>query len=241
MSWLDQIRARRARRKAPDSGESVFSNYEFTEDRRERAERARQETGQASNIFTNAQQDRLREQPAQGAGPVQPVHLDGDEIEPGTGRVERGTPRRSAKRIRTPVELFYFPTSNHFVPLELTVIYRDSSTRAVDCFLYDVNDSGIGFASTEAFPEHSELTVLGAHAEDMIPLIATDVTIVNCRPFPAARPTPGKFAGQPLWLHGTRMEIQDALLLYKATLDSIALSVALKNVPPDSADGTRED
>lgn len=241
MGWLDQIRARRAARGGPDSGTSVFENYEFTEDRRERAARARSETGVASNLFANALQEQVVAEPATDPGPVQPVHLEGDEIDPeAAGPVERGAPRRSAKRIRAPLELYYFPTPDHFVPLELTVIYRDGGTKAVDCFLYDVNDSGIGFAAPELFAEGSELTVLGAHAEDLTPLIATDVTIVNNRPYPADKGMPEKFSGRQLWLHGTRMEIHDALLLYKATLDSIALAVALQKAP-DEDDVTDED
>ena len=229
MSWLEQIRTKRAERNGPQNGKAVFANYEFTEDRREQAARARQEPAVASNIFDNARRELTSERATPAMEEVQKVRFEGDVIDPdASGEKQRRAPRRSARRIRAPIDLYYFTTPDHFVPLELTVIYRDGGTRALDCFLYDVSDSGIGFAAPGQFPEGSELTILGAHAEDMTPLIATDVTIVNNRRLPEGKPMPEKFLGRDLWLHGTRMEIHDALLLYKAALDSIALSVALQ-------------
>lgn len=243
MGWLDQIKAKRAERREPADGRATFGDYEFTEDRREMAERARETTGDASGVFENARLEREREAERERQRALQlphraeQVHFDSDEMDPeAAARVERGKPRRSAKRIRTPIDLYYFPTPQHFVPLELTVLFRDGGTRAVDCFLYDVNDSGISFAAPQAFEPDSELTILGHHAEEMTPLVATDVTIVNHRPIESGKPVPPKFSGRALWVHGTRMEIHDALLLYKATLDSIALRVALAENPTGASD-----
>ncbi len=237
MGWLDQIKAKRAASNSPADGKTAFAGYEFTDDRREKARRAQQELQDATSVFQNVRREQDQEEHDSGQPVVTQVEFEGDKLDAHDKRqVERGKPRRSARRIRTPLNLYYFPTPDHFVPLELTVIYRASGTKAIDCFLYDVNDQGIGFASPVEFPADSELTVLGHHAEEMTPLVATHVTIVNSRPFPADKEPPEKFAGRPLWLHGTRMELEDAMLLYKATLDSIALHVALAESSGEAAE-----
>lgn len=137
-------------------------------------------------------------------------------------------PRRASKRVQAPEVLYFVQRSGKFVPLELTVISRDISSSIMDCFLLDVSDGGIGFACPEAIPVGNELTFCAYHEDDSTPLVATTITILNARPRPADLPTPKQFANKKLWIHGCELEKRDARILYKATLDSLALKIALE-------------
>lgn len=138
-------------------------------------------------------------------------------------------PRRASKRVKAPADLYFVQRSGKFVPLELTVISRDISSSIMDCFLIDVSDGGIGFACPEGIPVGNELTFCAYHEDDSTPLVATTITILNSRPCPADMPTSKRFANKKLWIHGCELEKRDARLLYKATLDSLALKVALED------------
>lgn len=137
-------------------------------------------------------------------------------------------PRRASKRVKAPDVLYFVQRSGKFVPLEMTVISRDISSNIMDCFLLDVSDGGIGFACQEEIPVGNELTFCAYHEDDSTPLVATTITILNSRPRPEGQPTPKAFANKKLWIHGCELEKRDARILYKATLDSLALKVALE-------------
>lgn len=153
-----------------------------------------------------------------------------DEIAPDLPEVEATEikPRRASKRVKAPDTLYFVQRSGKFVPLEMTVISRDISSNIMDCFLLDVSDGGIGFACQEEIPVGNELTFCAYHEDDSTPLVATTITILNSRPRPQGLPTPKAFANKKLWIHGCELEKRDARILYKATLDSLALKVALE-------------
>lgn len=153
-----------------------------------------------------------------------------DEVAPDLPEVEATEikPRRASKRVKAPDTLYFVQRSGKFVPLEMTVISRDISSSIMDCFLLDVSDGGIGFACQEEIPVGNELTFCAYHEDDSTPLVATTITILNARPRPEGLPTPKAFANKKLWIHGCELEKRDARILYKATLDSLALKVALE-------------
>ncbi len=222
--WLSQVVNKRSQSTVKKDPKEVLNTVPLTEDRR----RPSPESG-PSLLYMNA---RSSEAPAEEEQPrVAPEDLkhEKDEIEGPQPEHARGAARRSSKRIRAPLDFYFFVRKDHFVPLELTVIVTQPKMRVVDVFLFDAADRGIGFVSPEEFPVGSEMTICGAHAEDHTPLVAADITILNNRPLPDDKPVPEKFANKPLWIHGTQMSPEDAAVLYKATLDSIGMNVALAN------------
>lgn len=156
-----------------------------------------------------------------------------DEVTPDLPEVEATEikPRRASKRVKAPTTLYFVQRSGKFVPLEMTVISRDISSNIMDCFLLDVSDGGIGFACPEAIPVGNELTFCAYHEDDSTPLVATTITILNSRPASEDLSTPKQFANKKLWIHGCELEKRDARILYKATLDSLALKIALEEDP----------
>lgn len=152
-----------------------------------------------------------------------------DEVAPDLPGVEATEikPRRASKRVKAPDILYFVQRSGKFVPLEMTVISRDISSSILDCHLIDVSDGGIGFACSEELPVGNELTFCAYHEDDSTPLVATTITILNARPLQQDGDVPERFRNKKLWIHGCELEKRDARLLYKATLDSLALQVAL--------------
>lgn len=236
--WLSQVITKRSESTEKKDLKDVLNTVPVSEDRR----RPKPENG-PSLLYMNAgaaagadDEDQARVAPAD-------LKHEKDEIEGPQPAHARGAARRSSKRIRAPLDFYFFVRKDHFVPLELTVIVTQPKMRVVDVFLFDAADRGIGFVSPEEFEVGSELTICGAHAEDHTPLVAADITILNNRPLPADKPVPEKFANRPLWIHGTQMTPEDAAVLYKATLDSIGMNVALANTgnPEAEADANTSD
>lgn len=136
--------------------------------------------------------------------------------------------RRSSKRVPAPVGLFYFIPPDRFVTLKLCVYRdRDDADSAIDCFLFDVNSEGLGFACAEQLEPGAHVYIRGHLADDLDPLVDAEVEILDCRPFPAERPCPSSFQGKELQVYGARIDMQQAMILLKTTLDCVAMHIEM--------------
>ncbi len=136
--------------------------------------------------------------------------------------------RRSSKRVPAPVGLFYYIPPDRFVTLKLCV-YSDPNDleSAIECFLFDVNAEGLGFACAEKLESGSHVYIRGHLAEDLDPLVDAEAEILNCRPFPSDRPRPDTFEDSDLQVYGARIDMQQAMILLKTTLDCVAMHIEM--------------
>lgn len=139
------------------------------------------------------------------------------------------TGRRTHDRLPAPIGLYYFTPPDRFVTLDLRVLMKqDGEARAVPCFLFDINEDGLGLASEEELPSSASVRIVGQLAKDLEPLVDCKVDIVNCRPYPAGRPHPDQFSADRLRVYGGTMEMREAMVLLRATLDCVAMQLGVK-------------
>ena len=215
--WLKQVEQEQVARdaEAPDrpTGAEVLQQMPISPDRRDPVNH--RVPGASSTFYTKWPADndtpfellQAREQEL-----LNRIELEKDISPPDL--LPRQEARRSSRRIRAPRDFYFFVSERQYIPLELTAILQGPRPRLMECFLFDVNDSGIGFACEGQLETGARLTVCGHHGEDPTPLVAAEVEIIDHRPFPADATAPEKFSPESLWVHGTRMDrraIGDAL------------------------------
>lgn len=144
-------------------------------------------------------------------------------------------PRRHSQRLRAPQRLVLDTGMQQFARVEIHLLVSRHPTRFVECFLFDVNDHGIGLISPIPLPPGSTQVICAHHEEDPDPLLVAEVPVLSQRAYPAKLPRPERLADQPMWVHGMETEPRNARLLLKTTLDTLACLHAQRDRPATSA------
>ncbi len=182
--------------------------------------------------------------PASGLDePVQPA-FDVDEQPaalPEVAEIEE-EPRRASSRIRVPHSFCFVDENGRPVRLELTLIIGGPVPELASCFLFDINESGVGFVTTEILTVGEHVTLCVTQDGDPEPLVAVEVEVLNQRDFAGDKShLPERFANQPSWIYGVRMDEDSLGTLMCATLESLELDgeemetdqrLALNRAPP---------
>ncbi len=156
-----------------------------------------------------------------------------DSPHPGEAVRSLAEGRRGSTRLAAPLSLYHLIPPDRFVPLELR-LQRNLSGKeqALPCFLFDINETGLGFACEESLPVGEKAFIEGHLAGESEPLVRCDLEIVDQRPYPPARPHPAEFNTEQLHVYGGTLQMRDAMILLKTTMD--CLSMLMSQTAPAS-------
>lgn len=140
-------------------------------------------------------------------------------------------PRRTSKRLRAPEHLVLDTGRQHFANVEIHLLTSRHPARFAECFLFDVNDHGIGLVTSVALPPGSVQLICAHHEDDPAPLLVIEAPVVDRREYPLNMQRPASMADQDLWIHGIQTDERNARLLMKSTLDSLTCQRAAQNRP----------
>lgn len=133
-------------------------------------------------------------------------------------------PRRTSSRIRVPHSFCFVDENGRPVALELTLIIDGPVPALGECYLFDINEGGVGFITTEILNKGEQVTICVTRPDDTDPLVAVEVEVLNQRDYAGDKShLPARFAHQPSWIYGVRMDEDSLGTLMCATLESLEL------------------
>ena len=133
-------------------------------------------------------------------------------------------PRRASSRIRVPHSFCFVDANGRPVTLELTLIIDGPVPTLGECYLFDINEGGVGFISTEILTTGEHVTICVTRPDDPEPLVAVEVEVLNQRDYAGATShLPERFLHQPSWIYGVRMDEDSLGTLMCATLESLEM------------------
>ncbi len=157
--------------------------------------------------------------------PFEPAEsLDGSTaILPQVDEVDE-EPRRTSSRIRVPHSFCFVDENGRPIALELTLIIDGPVPSLGECYLFDINEGGVGFITTEILNKGEQITICVTRPDDPEPLVAVEVEVLNQRDFAGDKShLPERFLHQPSWIYGVRMDEDSLGTLMCATLESLEL------------------
>lgn len=133
-------------------------------------------------------------------------------------------PRRASSRIRVPHSFCFVDQNGRPIALELTLIIDGPIPALADCYLFDINEGGVGFITTEILNKGEHVTICVTRGDEPDPLVAVEVEVLNQRDYAGDKShLPERFAHQPSWIYGVRLDEDSLGTLMCATLESLEL------------------
>lgn len=133
-------------------------------------------------------------------------------------------PRRASSRIRVPHSFCFVDENGRPISLELTLIINEPVPALADCYLFDINEGGVGFITTEILTKGEHITICVTRNDDPDPLVAVEVEVLNQREYHGDKShLPARYSAQPSWIYGVRMDEDSLGTLMCATLESLEL------------------
>ncbi len=133
-------------------------------------------------------------------------------------------PRRTSSRIRVPHSFCFVDENGRPIALELTLIIAGPTPMLGECYLFDINEGGVGFITTEILNDGEQVTICVTRPDTPEPLVAVEVEVLNQRDYAGDKShLPERFLHQPSWIYGVRMDEDSLGTLMCATLESLEL------------------